>query len=64
MGRNTGNGKRIGNVKERTQTYNPKTNQFVKRDTATGRIIGTKSTPFKSVRKDARAKAVQDTNKN
>jgi hypothetical protein len=38
------------------QTYNDRTGQFVKRDSETGKIMGAKDTPYKSVRKDERAK--------
>lgn len=49
-----GDGHRIGAVRERSQTFNPKTNQWVKRDTETGRFIDVKKdgTPFKGVRKE------------
>lgn len=49
-----GDGHRIGAVKERSQTYNPKTDRWTKRDTNTGQFIDTKSdgTPFKGVRKE------------
>ena len=56
MGVNTGNGSRIGVVKNRKQTYNPKTHKFIKRDTETGKILACKDTPFKSVRMDSNAK--------
>jgi len=54
MGKNTGNGTRLGVVKERTQCYNPKTECYVKRDTETGRFIGVKKDgePFKAIRKE------------
>lgn len=47
-----GDGHRIGAVKGRSQTYNPVTQQFVKRDTETGRFIDVKQdgTKFKGVR--------------
>jgi len=50
----TGDGHRIGAVRERSQTYNPKTGSWVKRDTNTGRFIDQKSDgdPFKGVRKE------------
>jgi hypothetical protein len=35
----TGDNRRIGAVKDRSQTYNPKTDQWVKRDTTTGRFM-------------------------
>ena len=49
-----GDGHRIGAVKGRSQTYNPKTEQYVKRDTNTGRFMDVKQdgTPFKGVRKE------------
>ena len=50
----SGDGHRNGAVRERSQTYNPKTEQFVKRDTNTGRFMDVKKdgTPFKGVRKE------------
>ena len=47
-----GDGHRIGAVKGRSQTYNPVTQQFVKRDTETGRFMDVKQdgTKFKGVR--------------
>lgn len=52
MGKNTGEGSRIGAVKERSQLYNDKTKQFIKRDTSTGRFLSAKDTPYKGVRKE------------
>ena len=52
MGRNTGNGGRLGTVKNRTQTFNPNTNMYVKRDSETGRFLSCKETPYKSIRKE------------
>lgn len=45
---------RNGVVKGRSQTYNPKTETWVKRDTNTGRFMDVKKdgTPFKGVRKE------------
>lgn len=50
----SGDGHRIGAVKGRSQTYNPTTQQYVKRDTSTGRFMDVKKdgTPFKGVRKE------------
>jgi len=50
----TGDGHRNGQVTGRSQTYNPKTEVWVKRDTSTGQFIDGKSdsTPFKGVRKE------------
>ena len=49
-----GNNARVGAVRERSQTYNPKTDNYVKRDTNTGRFIDNKTSggPFKGVRKE------------
>ena len=49
-----GDGHRIGAVKERSQTYNPKTDQWVKRNANTGQFMDVKQdgTPFKGVRKE------------
>jgi hypothetical protein len=53
MATNTGNNHRKGSVKDRCQTYNPKTDQWVKRDSNTGQFMGSKSdgTPYKGVAK-------------
>ena len=50
----TGDNKRIGAVKKRSQTYNPKTKKWVKRDTETGLFLDQKANdePFKGVRKE------------
>ena len=49
-----GDNRRIGAVRERSQTFNPATQQYVKRDTTTGRFMDVKKdgTPFKGVRKE------------
>jgi hypothetical protein len=49
-----GDGHRIGAVRERSQTFNPDTQQWVKRDTETGRFMDVKKDgdPFKGVRKE------------
>jgi len=54
----TGDGSRIGAVKERSQVLNPKTNQYVKRDTNTGRFMDVKTTggKFKGVRTEKKSK--------
>lgn len=50
----TGDGHRIGAVKERSQTYNPKTDQWVKRNANTGQFMNVKQdgNPFKGIRKE------------
>lgn len=51
----TGDGHRKGAVRDRSQVYNPKTNDWTKRDTDTGRFIDRKTSgkkPFKGVRKE------------
>jgi hypothetical protein len=52
MAGNTNNGYRKGSVKERSQIYNPKTEQYIKRDTTTGKFIASSNTKFKGVRKE------------
>ena len=56
MATNTGNGYRKGAVKGKTQTFNPTTGQYVKRDASTGRFEATKKdgAPFKGVTKEKR----------
>ena len=50
----TGDGCRIGAVRERSQVVNPKTGLYTKRDANTGRFMDVKTTggPFKGVRKE------------
>lgn len=47
--KNTGEGRRNGAVKNRTQTYNPVTGQHVKRDTTNGQFIDAKDGKYKGV---------------
>lgn len=49
-----GDNARKGAVKGRSQAFNPKTQQWVKRDTKTGKFIDVKQDgiPFKGVRKE------------
>lgn len=49
-----GDGQRKGMVKGRSQTYNPITKKWVKRNTATGKFMDVKQdgTRFKGVRKE------------
>jgi hypothetical protein len=49
-----GDGHRNGPVRERSQVLNPKTDQWVKRDTDTGRFIDVNQNgkPHKGVRKE------------
>lgn len=49
-----GDGHRNGQVTNRSQTFNPKTESWVKRDTTNGRFLDGKadSKPFKGVRKE------------
>ncbi len=49
MGRNTSNGYRIGAVKERSQVFNDRTGQFVKRDTSSGKFISASNNKYKGV---------------
>lgn len=50
----TGDGHRNGTVRGRSQTHNPKTHRWVKRDTGTGRFVDQKADPrpFKGVRRE------------
>lgn len=50
----SGDGHRNGAEKDRSQTFNPFTKQWVKRDSDTGRFMDVKKdgTPFKGVRKE------------
>ena len=50
----SGDGHRNGAEKGRSQTINPKTEQWIKRDSETGRFMDVKKdgTPFKGVRKE------------
>jgi hypothetical protein len=50
----TGDNRRQGAVKERSQTFNTLTEQWVKRDANTGKFMDVKQdgTPFKGVRKE------------
>ncbi len=49
-----GDNSRVGAVRDRSQTYNPKTEQWVKRDADTGRFMDVKQdgNPFKGIRKE------------
>ncbi len=50
----SGDGHRNGAVKNRSQVYNPKTEQWVKRDSETGRFLDVNQNgkPHKGVRKE------------
>lgn len=50
----SGDNRRHGAVRERSQVLNPKTGTWVKRDSNTGRFMDGKAdgTPFKGVRKE------------
>ncbi|MEL7665458.1 MAG: hypothetical protein AAGU10_15195 [Methanosarcina mazei] len=52
MAKNTGENRRNGSVKDRTQTYNPVTDQHVKRDATTGQFISAKKGKYKGVREE------------
>ena len=55
MARNTGTGGRTGIISGRTQTYNPKTGQYMKKD-ENGKFLSGKDSPYKNVRRDTKAK--------
>ncbi|MBP3944554.1 hypothetical protein J5U18_13530 [Sphingobacteriaceae bacterium WQ 2009] len=50
-----GDNRRHGAVKDRSQAFNPTTEQWVKSDTETGKFMTAKqdSTPFKGLRKES-----------
>ena len=50
----TGDNRRIGAVKNRSQVFNEKIDRFIKRDSDTGKFMDVKSDkkPFKGVRKE------------
>lgn len=52
MAKNTGKGRRQGEVKDRSQIKNPKTGEWTKRNNDTGEFMDGKKdgTPFKGVR--------------
>lgn len=54
MAKNTGEGYRKGEVKGRSQTHNPETDTWTKRDTESGEFMDVKKDgqPFKGVRKE------------
>ncbi len=49
-----GDGQRIGAVRNRSQTYNPQNDRWVKRDSDTGRFMDQKADnkPFRGVTKE------------
>lgn len=51
MAKNTGEGWRIGSVRNWSQTYNPQNDTWMKRDTDTGRFMDGKDIPHKGVAK-------------
>jgi hypothetical protein len=54
MAKNTGDGYRQGPVKDRSQAYNPKTGEWVKRNDDNGQFMDVKQDgkPFNGVRKE------------
>lgn len=50
----TGDNRRVGAVRDRSQTYNPHNERWVKRDSETGQFIDQKADPkpFKGVRRE------------
>lgn len=50
----TGDGHRGGAVRQRSQTFNPKAERWIKRDSETGRFMDQKGNgdPFKGVKKE------------
>ena len=56
MAKNTGDNHRKGATKNRSQTYNAKTKQYIKRDAKTGRFMSSKGTAYKGVKKEESCK--------
>lgn len=54
MAKNTGSNYRQGAVKGISQTYNPQSGTYIKRNSETGKLMDVKSngTPFKGVTKE------------
>lgn len=54
MAKNTGKGFRQGAVSGRSQSFNPTSKTYTKRDTSTGRFMDGKAdgSPFKGVRRE------------
>lgn len=54
MAKNTGDNYRRGEVRDRSQTHNPKTDTWTKRNSDTGRFMDGKKDgqPFKGVRRE------------
>jgi hypothetical protein len=52
VAKNTGDDFRRGSVTDRSQTFNPKTDQFVKRNDGSGRFMAAKNTPYKGVARE------------
>jgi hypothetical protein len=54
MAKNTGKGFRRGAARERTQTWNPRTRLWTKRDDSTGRFVDGKAGggKFKGIRRE------------
>jgi hypothetical protein len=50
----SGDNRRVGAVRDRSQTFNPQNERWVKRDSDTGQFIDQKadSKPFKGVRRE------------
>ncbi len=50
----SGDGHRNGTVRDRSQTYNPRNDRWIKRDAETGQFMDQKADPkpFKGIRKE------------
>ena len=57
MAGNTKDGHRKGAIKERSQTFNPVTEQWIKRDTTTGRFMSVSNNKFKGVKNEKKTVA-------
>ena len=63
MGKNTGNGYRRGPISNRSQSFNPKTGQYIKFDTETGKILSCSKNKYKNVRTKTKSKSVTSAKK-
>ena len=56
MAGNTGKSYRKGAIANSSQVVNPKTKQYIKRDSKTGKFLSSKSSPYKGVTSENKKK--------
>ena len=59
MAKNTKEGHRVGAVKERSQVFNEKTGQYVKRDTTTGKFVSSSTNKYKGIEMEKQPQVVK-----